>query len=385
MILSLFMSQKKPVVVLTGAGGFVGKSMTRIFLEKGYHVIGLDINEEELKKVEALGAEAIKVDMMKDDLVPIFKQAENGYLVHIAGLFKFDAPPLPLFNINVKMTKIVMEAAMKVKWKHIVHVSTVGCYGTPTNNRKSNPWKDLKPYCEDEPKKPDNTYSITKHMGEKVAWRYQEKGLPITVVRPSLIYGPENRYGMGLFFQFASYCKNIMKGFMKYILIAPLGILAKGETYATFVHVDDISGATHHLIEREDTIGEAYTVGHDRPINTQILFNMIFGFERIKINWALIPLSRFIIKHYPKIMNKYVTKILEKILTFAFQIYGEHMGYDPTEIPLEVSKDWINYFGSNFYWDISKLMATDYKLRYPDMKRAMLENLIWYKKHNWIQ
>lgn len=377
------MSNKK-TVILTGAAGFVGKSMTRIFLEKGYHVIGLDINEEELKKVEALGAEAIKIDMMKDDLVPIFKRAENGYLVHIAGLFKFDAPPLPLFNINVKMTKIVMEAAMQVKWKHIVHISTVGCYGTPAKNRKSSPFKDMKPYCEEDPKNPDNTYSITKHMGEKVAWRYHEKGLPITIVRPSLIYGPENRYGMGLFFQFASYCKNIMKGPMKYILLAPLAILGKGNVFCTFVHVDDISGATHHLIEKDDTIGEAYTVGHEKPVGTIEFFDMILGFERLSLNWKLIPLSKFVIKRYKKIMNNYVTVLLEKLLTMFFNIYGDHMNYNNQEIPIEVSSDWIGYFQSNYIWDISKLMATGYKLRYPDMKRAMLENLIWYKKHNWI-
>jgi len=377
------MSNKK-TVILTGAAGFVGKSMTKLFIEKGYHVIGLDINEEELKKVEALGAEAIKIDMMKDDLVPIFKRAENGYLVHIAGLFKFDAPPLPLFNINVKMTKIVFEAAMKVKWKHIVHISTVGSYGTPAKNRKSSPWNDLKPYTEDEPKIPDNTYSITKFMGEKIAWKYHEKGLPITIVRPSLIYGPENRYGMGLFFQFASYSKNIMKGFMKYILIGPLAILGKGRTFSTFVHVDDISGATHHLIERDETIGEAYTVGHEKPVSTIEFFDMIFSFERLKINWKIIPLSRFVIKHYKKLMNNYVTRILEKVLSVFFDIYGDHMNYNNNEIPIEVSSDWIGYFQSNYIWDISKLIATGYKLKHPDMRKAMLENLIWYKKNNWI-
>ena len=96
----------KGIVILTGAGGFVGINMTKVMIDEGFRVIGLDINDFGLKIIEEMGAEAIKIDMLKEDLVPIFQRAEkesngNLYMVHIAGLFKFDAPAEALFKIRI--------------------------------------------------------------------------------------------------------------------------------------------------------------------------------------------------------------------------------------------------------------------------------------------
>ncbi len=345
---------KKETVIVTGAAGFYGINMTKLLIEKGYNVIGLDVSEEGLKIIEECGAEARKCDMLKENLVEIFKQGD--YLINIVGLFKFDAPAMPLFLINTKLVKIVMEAALKANgFKKIVHISTVGSYGTPAKNRRSSPYADLVPYSEDDPKIPDNTYSITKYMGEKIAWRYHEKGLPIAIVRPSLIYGPENRYGIGLFLQLGSYCKNIMKGPLKYILLFPLALPCRGGTYATFIHVEDLCRATLLIMEKEETVGEAYTIGDPQPVNTIAFMDLMLKPFKLKINWRIIPLSRLLIKYYDIIFNRHTTKLLEKLLTFFFKVYGWHMNYNPEEIPISIAREWIGYFKSNFIWDVRKL------------------------------
>jgi len=378
------MSKKKETVILTGAAGFVGINMTKHLIDEGYHVIGLDINDEGLKIIEEIGAEALKCDMLKEDLVPIFKRGD--YLIHIAGLFKFDAPANALFLINVKLSKVVMEAANKVgNFKHILYFSSVGTYGTPAKNRKSRkPHLDVKPYKESDPLIPDNTYGLSKYLGEKFAWRYHKKGLPISIIRPSLIYGPYNRYGMALFHQLGSYCKNLMTGPTKYVLLFPMALPCRGGTYAHFVHVEDLCRACSLIMTREDTIGEAYTIGDMQPADTITFFNLMLSPFRVKINWKLIPLSRFVIKNFNKFFNKYITKLLERVLSFCFKIYGWRMNYNPDEIPLEISSDWLGYFSSNFLWDISKLLALGFKHKYPTLKRGVLEACIWYKKHKWL-
>ncbi len=374
---------KKGTVIVTGAGGFYGINMTKLLVEDGYDVIGLDIDDHGLKLVEECGAEALKCNMLEDDLVEIFKKGD--YLINIVGLFKFDAPSKALFLINVKITKLVMEAALKVKdnWKRIIHVSTVGAYGTPSKNRNSSPWADLKPYSEDDPKIPDNLYSETKYMGEKIAWKYHEKGLPITVVRPSLIYGPENRYGIGLFLQFGSYCRNIMTGPLKYMILLPLALPCRGGTFSTHIHVEDLCRATLFLMEKEESLGEAYTIGDPQPVNTIAFFNFMLQPFRLKISWRYIPLSRFLIKHYHRIFNRHTTKLLEKLLNVFFKIYGEHMNYDPTIIKLEVSSTWISYLQSNYIWDVRKLTNLGFKHKW-NLRRGVLSNTIWYKKHKWL-
>ena len=378
-------------VILTGAAGFVGKNMTKEFLSQGYHVVALDVNSDELKKLEALegSLELIQIDMLKENLIPLFEtvvnESEEAYMCNIAGLFKFDAPVMPLFLINTRLTKNVLCAAHQVGgWKHIIHFSTVGTYGTPAKNRNTSCYLDLEPYKECDPQIPDNTYGVSKFMGEKCAWRYYERGLPLTVVRPSLIYGPENRYGMGLFFQLASFCRNLLKGPLKYVILLPLALPCRGGTFAHFIHVDDISRACAHIFTKSEAIGEAYTLGDDNPLNTVAFFNLMLHCERIKFNWLLVPLSRFLIKNYDKVFNKFVTKLLEKLLTFLFKIYGWHMEYRPEEIPLEISKDWIGYFQSNYIWDISKLKALGFKHKYPSLREGVIENVIWYKRHRWL-
>lgn len=379
----------KGTVILTGAGGFVGINMTKVMIDEGFRVIGLDINDEGLKIVEEMGAEAIKCDMLKENLVPIFQKAEkesngNLYMVHIAGLFKFDAPAKPLFKINVRLTKIVMEAALKVKgWKHIIHISTVGTYGTPAVNRKSSPHKDLVPYSENDPQIPDNTYGISKMMGEEMAWKYHKKGLPISVIRPSLIYGPYNRYGIALFLQLGSYCKNLMTGALKYILLFPLAIPCRGATWATFIHVEDLCRATSLILQKDETLGEAYTLGDEKPVNTIAFFNIMMDVFKLKFNWKIVPLSRLVIKHYPKLFNKFTTNLLEKVLTFCFKIYGWRMKYDPTNIDLEISQDWLGYFQSNYIWDVKKLKKLGFKHKWT-FRKGVLSNLIWYKKNKWL-
>jgi len=243
---------------------------------------------------------------------------------------------------------------------------------------------DFKPYTEDEPKIPDNTYGITKYMGEKCAWRYYERGLPISVARPSLIYGPENRYGMGLFHQLASYCKNFWSGPLKYVLLIPLAIPCRGGTFAKYCHVSDICGACELIISKNETIGEAYTIAEPNASNTIFFFKMFMDFERLKFNWAYVPLSRRLIRNYDKLFNNIVTKFLEKILTIFFNFYGKLMNYNNKEIPIEISKDWLGYFQSNYIWSVEKLQKLGYKYKYPNLRKGVLKTLIWYKKNKWL-
>ncbi|MHA1439895.1 MAG: NAD-dependent epimerase/dehydratase family protein [Promethearchaeota archaeon] len=377
------MSKNKETVILTGAAGFVGINMTKVLIEEGYNVIGLDINDNGLNIIKECGAEVKKCDMLKEDLVSIFR--EGDYLIHIAGLFKFNAPAKQLFLINADLTKIVMEAATKVNFKHIIHFSTVGTYGTPAKNRNTSPVYDYEPYKETDPQKPDNTYGISKYKGELIAWKYFHKyNLPLSIVRPSLIYGPNNRYGMAFFFQLGSYCRNLFKGPAKHLLLFPLALLFRGGTRAHFVHVEDLCRACALILRKEETIGEAYNIGDAHPISTIELFNLMLRPFRIKMPWRFVPLSRLLIKNYNKIFNDVVTKILEKVLTFCFKIYGWYMNYNPKEIPLEISKDWIGYFQSNYIWSIKKLQELGFKHKYPKLKKGILENAIWYKKNKWI-
>ena len=59
------------------------------------------------------------------------------------------------------------------------------------------------------------------------------------------------------------------------------------------------------------------------------------------------------------------------------------MKYDPTNIDLEISNDWLGYFQSNYIWDVRKLMKLGFKQKW-SLRKGILANLIWYKKNGWL-
>ncbi|MGV9199606.1 MAG: NAD-dependent epimerase/dehydratase family protein [Promethearchaeia archaeon] len=382
----------KKSVIITGAGGFLGKNIINEFLDRDFHIVALDINEEELQKIAAKDGgkiEIIKIDLLRDDLVPLFSRlvedCEEAYMIHLAGLFKFSAPSKTLFQINVALTKNVLSAAAKVNhWNHIIHISTVSTYGTPCENRNSNPYSDLIPYKEHEPQNPNSAYGVTKLMGEKYAWKYYEKGLPITVFRPTLIYGPENQYGLAIFFQIASICRNLFSGFLKYLLLSLLAIPCKGGTYSHFVHVEDIARACTLILQKDESIGESYNIADQEPINSLDFFNLMMRCEKLSFNWTIIPLSKFLIQRFDKIFTKQISNLVGVILSFLFKLYGLCMGYNYEKIPVNLSREWFSYFQSNYIWDIQKLQNLGFEYKYPEFKKGVIKNVLWYKKHNWL-
>lgn len=362
----------KGTVIVTGAGGFVGKNMIKILQDEGFHVIGLDINEAEIEKCKKLGAEMYKCDLVKDDLVPIFKKGD--YLIHVAALFKFKSPPELFQLLNVDLVRIVMEAAKQANFKHIIHVSSVATFGLP----------EKLPARELDVQNPDNLYGRTKLMGEKVAIEYMKQGLPISIVRPSLMYGEENRYGFALFFNMAAFSKYFLKSPLNLILLFPLAIVFRGGNFAHFLHVEDLCGASSFIMQRDDAIGEIYNVADDQPVNTIALFNLFMKYERVKFRWRLIPPAKLLRKNFSKLFSDPTTALLERLLKPAWALHGWHMKYKYKEIPVEISKDWLEYFTGDFIWSNKKLKKLGYKLKHPKITRGILENLIWYKKNKWL-
>ncbi|MHA1294340.1 MAG: NAD-dependent epimerase/dehydratase family protein [Promethearchaeota archaeon] len=355
----------KSTVIITGAGGFAGLNISRYFVQQGYKVVGLDINEDSLKKIKECGAEELKCDLLKDDLVPIFKNAD--YLIHIAGLFRFDAPTKKLYLINTKLVDKVMKAASKVDFKHIIHLSTTATYGVS---------KKL-PVTEDFPQKPIDTYGKTKFLGEKIAWEYyRENNLPITVIRPTLIYGPENPYGMGIFIAFASLLKDGLR-LKKFISF-------KGGSYIHLVHVKDIARICEFLLNRKDTIGQAYNAADDTPMRVGTFIETMSSiFEDLDV-LSFIPHSKFLLKFLIKIFRTRASHIMNRILDKTWKIFARKAGFNPNKFYLSLSPEWLGYFVTDFMYSNKKLHDLGFKFKYPHPKKGILENIIWYKKNNWI-
>jgi dihydroflavonol-4-reductase len=95
---------------VTGAGGFVGRHVTRALRERG-----ADVRDERIDVLDGVALERVL--------------AGCDALVHVAALYSYDAPPAALEHVNVEGTRRVLAAAMRAGIRRIVVTSTAGTCG----------------------------------------------------------------------------------------------------------------------------------------------------------------------------------------------------------------------------------------------------------------
>jgi len=140
-------------------------------------------------------------------------------------------------------------AAREAGARRFVHVSTVSVYGRPRNL----------PCDEGELKAPRTPLERARWQAEQAAWLAFRQGAPLTVLRPTLVYGPTLRSG----------------AIRALALIALLTrrrrripILRRGPVMH-LVHLRDLARAAVHVAEHPDdaaVVGRAFNVGDDAPL-----------------------------------------------------------------------------------------------------------------------
>lgn len=167
--------------LVTGASGFTGSYMVKNLLEHGYNVRVFVRPDSNTSALRDLPIEYSFGDLRFKNQVHDAVQGVD-VVFHIAALYRSaNVPDNVYWDINVKGTEYMLQAAIDAGISRFVHCSTCGVHGHIKNP----------PANENAPIEPEDIYQQTKYEGEKLALRYyQEKGLPVTIVRPVGIYGP---------------------------------------------------------------------------------------------------------------------------------------------------------------------------------------------------
>lgn len=170
-----------PRLVLTGAGGFVGRHVISAATAEGWDVAGLVRSEESARIVTYAGGAPIMVPSLSvDALTPVFAGA--AAVVHLAQIGSekkgqtFDA-------VNVEGTRAVAAAARAAGVPRVVYFSGLGVahYGMA-------------------PRTTDR-YFLSKLRAEAALF---ESGLEVLVFRPSYIVGPRDGLVTSLLRQMAA-------------------------------------------------------------------------------------------------------------------------------------------------------------------------------------
>jgi dihydroflavonol-4-reductase len=237
-------------VVVTGASGFVGSSVARALVARGFDVRAVLRSTSPRANVENIGCEIVEGDMRDK---PSMARALQGarYLFHVAADYRLWArDPNEIVRNNLEGTRATMEAAAEAGVEKIVYTSSVATL------------KPIEGASADETSRHDEhtvigAYKRSKVVAERLVEKMvAEQGLPAIIVSPSTPIGPRD-------------IRPTPTG--RIIVEAATGkIPAFVDTGLNLVHVDDVAEG-HLLALDKGEIGERYILGGEDVTLQQML------------------------------------------------------------------------------------------------------------------
>lgn len=176
-------------VLVTGAAGFIGSSLTRLLLEREADVVAVLQPGADQSNVEGLPVDRVVADVR--DAEDMRKAAKGvRFVFHAAALYRFwSARPEEFYEVNVAGTLNVLDAAATNRCERVVYTSTVGTIGLDGTDAGRAATESDWPHVEHL----FGSYKRSKYVAEHEVLRAAAQGLPAVLVQPTLPVGPRDR------------------------------------------------------------------------------------------------------------------------------------------------------------------------------------------------
>lgn len=228
----------KPLVVVTGATGRLGRSVCEAYRRAGCEVAAVTRRATHDLDVEYV----LSAPDLKNVPAPA---REPAAVVHLAAETTCDAA---MFAVNVDGTRAIVEWALRHHARQLIYMSSVGVYGarcrglvTPAMVRR-----------------PANTYERSKTVAEDLVLRLGSgASLPVTVLQPSNVFGIGSEWRHPLL----QLMRTITRGRFRYI----------GRTATSFNYVDarDVAQACVAAL-RSDAYGRTFILNDPIPLSRAV-------------------------------------------------------------------------------------------------------------------
>lgn len=232
-------------VVVTGSAGFIGYHLSKMLLDEGFAVLGVDgmtsyydVKLKEKRNQFLLQHETFAfTEIMIENQIQLeeaITSFEPDVIIHLAaqaGVRYSIENPETYIDSNLVGFFNVMSAAKKCNVKHFMAASTSSVYGA----------NDKMPFKEtDRCDTPLTLYAATKKANELMAHSYSNIwGIPTTMFRFFTVYGPWGRPDLALF----KFVDAMLAG-------RPIDIYNHGNMYRDFTYVTDLTRAILLLMDK---------------------------------------------------------------------------------------------------------------------------------------
>jgi len=236
------------MILVTGATGFVGSHLVKRLRKEGLKVRAVTRTPAKAQSLADLGAEVVPGEI--DDPASLEAAAQGcDRVIHLVGIIQ-EGRGFTFRSVHVEGTRNVLDAAKKAGIGHFVYQSAVGS----REGAKSQ-------------------YHRTKWEAENLV---RASGIPYTILRPSLIYGPGDLFTIRI---------------SEMIKVSPvLPVIGTGRSKIQPIFIDDVVECIRKIVTSDSFLNEIYEIGGPEQITYEAVTKAIaaaMGVDRPVVHMPL--------------------------------------------------------------------------------------------------
>jgi NADH dehydrogenase len=250
------------MILVTGASGFVGSNLIRRLRKDNIAVRAVVRTPAKAQALADLGAEVVPGDIADPASLEVIAQGCEK-VIHLVGIIQ-EGRGFTFRSVHVEGTRNILEAVKKAGVNHFIYQSALGT----RENAKSE-------------------YHRTKWEAEKLVIA---SGIPYTILRPSLIYGPGDLFTIRL---------------AEMIRLSPvLPVIGTGRSKIQPVYIEDVASCIMKILLDGQHLGKTYEIGGPEQLT----------YEEVTKAIATVLGVRRPVVHMPLFFMRTMAKVAESVL-----------------------------------------------------------------------
>lgn len=331
-------------ILITGANGFIGSSLTDEAIEQGYEVFAGVRKTSNRRFLANKPLQFFELDYTSPvslhESFNAFKNESGGfdYIIHNAGITQAKKKE-DFFTVNFQYTKTLADAVISsgMNIQKMVYISSLATYG-PGDEKTMLPIHTL------QNREPVSEYGKSKLMAEEYLRALTD--LPSVIIQPTAVYGPRDK-------DFLQFVRLVNNGLEPYI--------GRHRQMISLVYVKDLARAVLRLTS-SSFVGGSYIVSDENEYSKEELgaaIKNILNKKTLKFKLPLMPV---------KLAVSGVSKLSEVLF--------QSLPFLNTEKLHEISR--ANWMCTSNVWEQIQEKPSF------DLHNGMAETIQWYRENRWL-